>query len=110
MPDDGIKTIPGWTGEPDWPTGCEFQRPIFERSLGDDVGHCLVFTLHGDHSLVLPYSNDGVVNAASELRTEAQADAHLVRGFDATHTNVLHQSAAVNLVEDRLDGDRTEIK
>ncbi|HMN43998.1 MAG TPA: hypothetical protein PKE27_05470 [Povalibacter sp.] len=83
----------------DYLTSLFFSAPGVRQAL--PVPHHLLFSFRksgmGD-------SGDGVVTVASELRSEAQDDAVDIRGFDATHTGILEDPAAVALVN-RLLGD-----
>jgi pimeloyl-ACP methyl ester carboxylesterase len=93
------EAIPAWL---DMQTGSEFTKAIQQEALPAAVRHHLAFTFHGDRSMVLPESNDGVVSVASELAMPIQQAAASVRGFDLTHVGVLESPEVVRWVEGAL--------
>ena len=92
-------TVPSWI---DMQLDSDFTRGLFARSLAPQVKHSLAFTYGGKDAMFLPESNDGTVSVASQLKTEAQAGAVRVRGFNETHVSVLHTDATIHWVEAAL--------
>jgi pimeloyl-ACP methyl ester carboxylesterase len=80
-----------------------YSAPDARRTLPAAMQHHLLFSFRKSGVGV---SGDGVVSVASQLRSEAQDDAADVRGFDATHTGILEDPAAVALVNRFLSGVR----
>ena len=89
--------MPVWN---DMAPGSEFLREIFSKDLL--MPHFLLFSFRGGASL-FHGNNDGVVSIKSQLRSEAQISARLVRGFDADHTGILRDSSAIKTVHHLLE-------
>jgi pimeloyl-ACP methyl ester carboxylesterase len=81
----------------------EYLQSLFQsgRRLPAATRHHLLFS-YRKSSNSFGESSDGVVTLASELRAEAQRQAFTIRGFDATHTGILEDPAAVDLINDVL--------
>jgi pimeloyl-ACP methyl ester carboxylesterase len=86
--------VPSWR---DMAPGSPFLRGLFyddpdtqhqRRELPKQLDHYLLFGFRRDASAP-GESSDGVVAVVRQLHPEAQADAHSIRGFDATHTGIL---------------------
>ena len=72
-------------------------RRTFPRSLA----YHILFTFNRNHaSFGAP--DDRVVTVASQLRTEAQLEAHRLYGFDLTHTSILEAPVVANLLNEIL--------
>lgn len=93
------ESIPAWL---DMQTGSDFTKALQQESLPTSVRHHLAFTFHGDSSMVMPDSNDGVVSVASELAMPIQQAAAGLRGFDLTHVGVLESPEVVRWVESAM--------
>jgi pimeloyl-ACP methyl ester carboxylesterase len=72
--------VPSWR---DIAPGSPFLRGLYEPSLPRAVPYYLLFAFSEGES------SDGVVEIASQLRSEAQEEAEVIRGFAGTHTGVL---------------------
>ncbi|MBX7192702.1 MAG: alpha/beta fold hydrolase [Sandaracinaceae bacterium] len=86
--------IPSWQSlVPDGP----FLRAQYEVPLSASTEHTLLFAFDGRHA------GDGVVPLTSQLRDEAQREAHVVRGFHTTHVGILRDEGARATVLEALD-------
>jgi hypothetical protein len=73
------------------------RRRTFPRSLA----HHLLFAFNRN-SASFGASDDRVVTVASQLRPEAQQEAHRLYGFDLTHTGVLEAPEVAHLLNEIL--------
>ena len=94
----GLIVVPSWRSlVPDGP----FVRGLYRRPLPPAVEYLLIYAFRDD-GLRFGRNSDGVVPLASQLRPEAQAEASLQRGFDATHTGILVDEEALAFLADRI--------
>ncbi len=90
-------------------TGSEFLHDLFYADAGDStrrhlpphVRFALLFAFARKQRQWGP-SDDGVIPLASQLLPEAQDDAVLLRGFDATHAGVLGDPQAAREIDEFL--------
>ena len=73
------------------------KRRTFPRSLA----HHLLIAFNRN-SASFGASDDRVVTVASQLRPEAQLEAHRLYGFDLTHTGILEAPEVANLLNEIL--------
>jgi pimeloyl-ACP methyl ester carboxylesterase len=73
------------------------RRRTFPRS----VAHHLLFAFHRN-SASFGASDDRVVTVASQLRPEAQQEAHRLYGFDLTHTSILEAPEVAHVLNEIL--------
>jgi hypothetical protein len=78
------------------PTG-PFITSLFDAPLPSETRHTLLFASGSDDA-----RSDGVVPLTSQLRSEAQAGAALVRGFPTSHVGILSDSASTAVVHAEL--------
>ncbi|MCA8974474.1 MAG: DUF413 domain-containing protein [Planctomycetes bacterium] len=94
----GLIVVPSWRSlAPE----SDFVRALYRRALPAAVDHHLLFAFHDD-GLRFGDNSDGVVPLRSQLRPEAQAEAVLLRGFDATHAGILQDERALAFVVDDI--------
>lgn len=75
----------------------DFVATLFDTALPDALPHYLVFGFNqGDNPGT--GSSDGVIDLASQLRSAAQRQASLVRGFDEDHVSILRSDAVIESV------------
>lgn len=91
--------VPSWH---DLRPGSPFLQDLFTRPLPAGVDHVLLFGHRGGYSLWRP-NTDGTVTLSSQLRPEAQAQAHRVLGFDEDHTSILAAPAVARLIDTLLE-------
>lgn len=77
---------------------------IFDQALPGGVPHSLIFGYKQD-SFLGSDSGDGVIKLSSQLRSEAQEQASLVRGFDEDHTSILVNKSVSALLNQILDAN-----
>lgn len=90
-------------------TGSEFLHDLFyedaggstRRHLPPHVRFALLFAFNRKQRQWGP-SDDGVIPLASQLLLEAQDDAALVRGLDATHAGILDDPQAARTIDEFL--------
>jgi PGAP1-like protein len=90
------EVVPSWR---DMANGSDFLDHLYDQRLKGRVKHHLFYSHHASKSRILPPENDGTVSVASQLRSEAKADAVQIRGFDEDHVSIL--SAREALLEGR---------
>lgn len=78
--------VPAWRA---LATTSEYVHQLYELPLPDETRYALFFAFGGHDG------TDGAVPLESQLRAESQAEADLVRGFDAQHTAILADEAAI---------------
>ena len=81
----------------------DFPARRVRRRLPESVAYHMLFGFRGGG---LSGSSDGVVAMSSQLRPEAQEEARSLRGYDATHTGILSDPAAVARVTEILGSMR----
>jgi hypothetical protein len=74
-------------------------RRTFPRSLA----HHMLIT-YNRNSASFGASDDRVVTVASQLRIEAQREAHRLYGFDLTHTGILEDPEVAHVLNEILAG------
>ncbi len=92
--------VPSWY---DIAPGSEFLATLYRPPLPDEVEYHLLFAYDGKGA------DDGTVPIPRQLRDEAQGEATVVRGYEATHVGILRSKAAAAQVRralDRCRGDR----
>lgn len=75
----------------------DFISHLYEAPLPGETRHDLFFAFGSDDA-----RGDGVVPLTSQLRSEAQREASLVRGFPTSHVGILEDAAATALVQAEL--------
>jgi len=86
---NGVRWAP--TAVPVWhdlDPDSEFVATLFETLLPDGLPHYLLFGYRND-TLFDNESGDGVIRLSSQLRSDAQQGATLVRGFNEGHVSIL---------------------
>jgi pimeloyl-ACP methyl ester carboxylesterase len=94
------EVVPSWR---DMAAGSGFLDRLFTDSLKGRVNHHLFYSHRASRSIILPAENDGTVSVASQLRSEARADAVGVRGFDEDHVSILTARAPLRAAREILD-------
>lgn len=74
-----------------------FLRTLYREPLPDSIPYHLLFTFAPEGP------DDGVVPIQSQLREEAQREAELIRGFEATHVGALSDEEVLEHVSRALD-------
>jgi pimeloyl-ACP methyl ester carboxylesterase len=92
--------VPSWR---DMEPGADFLGHLFDRRLMGKVNHHLFYGHRAKRSLLLPAENDGTVSVASQLRSEAKADAASVQGYDEDHVSILSARAPLKRGREILD-------
>jgi len=64
--------------------------------------HYLLFGYKGKRSMVLDYSNDGVISLSSQLYNKAEKKAFMIYGFNESHVSILNSSEPVNFINNIL--------
>ncbi len=95
--------VPSWR---DMESGSDFLDQLFDRRLKGKVDHHLFYSHHAKRSAIMPAENDGTVSVASQLRTEAKADAASVQGYDEDHVSILSARAPLQRAREILDAAR----
>lgn len=88
------EVVPAWV---DIAPDSDYLQALFQEHLSDHIEYNLLFALGSSGE------DDGVVPLTSQLRSEAQGDAELVRGYRATHTGSLRSPAVAAQVLRALD-------
>jgi hypothetical protein len=91
--------VPSWY---DIAPGSEFLNSLYETPLNPHVEYQLLF------GYIKSGESDGVVPITSELRDEAQAEAEVVRGYRASHREILEFDSPAAQVLHALDRCRGE--
>lgn len=81
-----------------------FLKHMFDRTLPAHISHTLLFGHRGGYSMARRTS-DGTVTLASQLRPEAQREAHLMMGFDEDHDSILASAQVLAVVSGVLDSN-----
>ena len=96
--------VPSWRSlNPDG----EFIGRLYRRPLPATVTYQLLYT-YRDEGVRTGANSDGVVPLHSQLRAEAQQEATLQRGFDATHVGVLSDPAALDFLMQEIHATQTQ--
>ena len=90
--------VPVWR---DLDPASEYVTTLFDTPLPDGVPHHLLFGFRQD-SIFGSESSDGVIVLSSQLRSAAQEQAKLIRGYDEDHVSILSSEAAVSKVHQIL--------
>lgn len=93
------EVVPSWY---DLAPGSAYSRRIYREPLDDQIEYHLLYAFEGDGQ------SDGVVPVASQLRAEARAEAEVLRGYRASHTEILESPAAAAQVMAMLDRCRRQ--
>ena len=92
--------VPSWR---DIAPGSTYLVELFKQHLPRTLNYSLLFGYRGETSLIMA-NNDGVVELSSVLRAEAQDEAKLIRGFNASHTGILELPEVANEIAAALAG------
>ncbi len=96
--EEGVKyapaVIPVWR---DLYPDSNFVATLFDTPMPDGIPHYLLFGFRQD-SFRSSGSSDGVILLNSQLRTEAQKQATVQRGFDEGHLSILHNDIVIGNV------------
>lgn len=87
--------IPSWR---DLNPDSSFIKNLHRRPLPRDLSYHLFYSYGDDHTVKIGEASDGVVPLSSQLTPAAQAEATAQFGFNATHTGVLKDPAAIQRV------------
>ncbi len=87
--------IPSWL---DLDPASPFIAQLHRRPLPPTLHYHLLFAYADDRTIRTGGSGDGVVPLASQLSPPAQQEATAQTGFDATHTGVLSDDAAIEAI------------
>ena len=98
--------VPVWN---DMAQGSDFIRELFTVPLPPHLHYYLFFSFRGD-SMFADGNNDGVVSIASQLRLEAQEEALIVRGINASHMGILQDNNVSSLIDRILAFDAGPLK
>ncbi len=91
--------IPVWR---DMEPKSQFLNDLYLTGLSDETKHYLLFSFKG-RSQVAGENSDSVVSIASQLRSSAQKDASLIRGFNEDHLTILESSEVSMLINQLLE-------
>lgn len=80
-----------------------FMRRLFDEPLPAGVTHYLLFGFRNS-AMLASASGDGVISLASQLRREAQLQAHALRGFDDDHMSILANREVLRYIGEILEG------
>lgn len=69
--------------------GSAYQTNILSKKFPKNLNHYLLFGYKAKSSFILDNSNDGVISLSSQLYNKAQEQAHLIYGYDETHSSIL---------------------
>lgn len=83
--------IPSWI---DMSPQSPFIEESFETTFPDEIDFYLLFGVRGGLNRYTG-TNDETVSIASQLRREAQLEAEFIRGYDETHTSILHSPLVI---------------
>ena len=84
--------IPSWRDlDPDG----AFVRNLYRRPLPSNLTYHLFYTFGDPRNVKLGANSDGVIALESQLRPAAQNEARESRGFNTSHTGVLHDPDAI---------------
>jgi uncharacterized alpha/beta hydrolase family protein len=78
-----------------------FQQSMFQTKLPASIKHYLLFGYKGSN-MMMRNNNDGVVSIDSQLSQSAQESAHMIRGFNETHTSILDSKEVSKFVNSIL--------
>lgn len=100
----GIMVLPAWR---DLNPSSDFIQGLFRRPMPTSIEYQLMYTFGNSRTLKVGENSDGVVPLSSQLRHEAQDEAKAQYGFDAGHTEVLHNPELIEHLIDRISGIKT---
>jgi hypothetical protein len=80
-----------------------FIEGLFIKPLPSSVIHQLLYAYQNPDGLKLGENSDGVVPLSSQLRPVAQHQASQKFGFDSSHTGILQDEEAIQLIVDSID-------
>lgn len=81
--------------------GSSFLNELFTRELPHDIPHHLIFG-YRNTALLGKTSSDGTITLTSQLRMDAQRQAHSVRGYDEDHNSILQSNEVIDYVSSLL--------
>jgi hypothetical protein len=96
----GPLVLPSWSDLN--PDGSFIER-LFIKPLPSSVNHQLLYAYQNPDGLKLGENSDGVVPLSSQLRPVAQHQASQKFGFDSSHTGILLDEEAIQLIVDSID-------
>jgi hypothetical protein len=79
-----------------------FLRSLLETDLPPTLPHDILYSYGGNSRLMYSQPNDGSVTVASQLLPRALVRARVVRGFNESHTSILDNARAAELINERL--------
>ena len=80
-----------------------FLRSLLETELPPTLPHDILYSYGGNSRLMYSQPNDGSVTVASQLLPRALVRARVVRGFNESHTSILDNARAAELINERLE-------
>jgi len=104
---NGVRWAP--TAVPVWhdlDPDSEYIKTLFATKLPGGLPHFLLFGYRHD-SLFDAESSDGVIRLTSQLRSDAQRGATMVRGFNEGHVSILANDEVIQLLHAILSGSAT---
>ena len=88
----GLIVLPSWR---DLNPNNSFIANLYRNTLPDSVHHELLYAFRNEGTIKLGENSDGVVALSSQLHPQAQQQSDEQFGFDNSHTEILHNDAAV---------------
>jgi len=80
-----------------------FLHSLLETELPPTLPHDILYSYGGNSRLMYSQPNDGSVTVASQLLPRALVRARVVRGFNESHTSILDNARAAELINERLE-------
>jgi pimeloyl-ACP methyl ester carboxylesterase len=96
----GPMVLPSWRDlNPDG----AFIDQLFTKPLPGTVDHRLLYAYRNPDGLKMGENSDGVVPLSSQLHPAAQRQAAMQFGFNSSHTGILQDEAAIQLIVESID-------
>ncbi len=95
--------VPSWI---DLASGSDYIKNLHQRELPQGMNFQLFFAYGNSHWLRLGPNDDGAISLKSQLDSKAQREAAHIRGFNETHSEILHNREVLEEFNSILAGAR----
>ncbi len=102
----GLIVLPSWK---DLNPTSSFLKNLYRNPLPDSVTYNLLYAYKNEGLMKFGENSDGVVPISSQLRSEAQEECSMQKGFNATHVGILEDEDALDTLIESIHSIHTTI-
>lgn len=102
----GLIVLPSWK---DLNPTSQFLKSLYRQPLPDSVTYNLLYAYKNEGLMKFGENSDGVVPISSQLRSEAQEESSMQKGFNATHVGILQDDDALDTLIESIHSIHTII-